>query len=56
MSRFHLAELAIRFSGVAAPRAAELSASLQGLIEDAVRYSREHLEDAPEIRDWKWTD
>jgi phosphoketolase len=25
------------------------------MIADAVRYAREHLEDAPEIRDWVWT-
>ena len=55
MSRYHLAELAIRFAPMAAGRAAELTANLRELIEGAVRYSREHFEDAPEIRDWQWT-
>ena len=55
MSRFHLAALAIRFAPIAAGRAAELTATLRERIEDAVRYSREHFEDAPEIRDWQWT-
>jgi xylulose-5-phosphate/fructose-6-phosphate phosphoketolase len=55
MSRYHLAELAIRFAPMAAGRAAELTATLCELIDEAVRYSREHFEDAPEIRDWQWT-
>lgn len=56
MSRYHLAELAIRFAPGAQTRAGEFSALLHGLIDDAVRYSREHFDDAPEIRDWRWTD
>jgi xylulose-5-phosphate/fructose-6-phosphate phosphoketolase len=56
MSRYHLAELAIRFSPLEPDRIAELSATLQGLIDDAVRYSHDHFEDAPEIRDWRWTE
>jgi xylulose-5-phosphate/fructose-6-phosphate phosphoketolase len=55
MSRYHLAELAIRFAPMAAGRAADLTATLREQIEEAVRYSREHFEDAPEIRDWQWT-
>jgi xylulose-5-phosphate/fructose-6-phosphate phosphoketolase len=56
MSRYHLAELAIRSSRTDPQSADELSAQLQHLIDDATRYSREHLEDAPEIRNWQWTD
>lgn len=28
---------------------------LETMITDAVRYSREQLQDPPEIRDWVWT-
>jgi xylulose-5-phosphate/fructose-6-phosphate phosphoketolase len=56
MSRYHLAILAIRFSTLAPARIAALTATLRQLIDDAVRYSREHFDDAAEIRDWKWTD
>jgi xylulose-5-phosphate/fructose-6-phosphate phosphoketolase len=56
MSRYHLAILAIRFAGLPPARAEELTATLQGLIDEAVRYSREHFDDSPEIRDWKWTE
>jgi xylulose-5-phosphate/fructose-6-phosphate phosphoketolase len=56
MSRYHLAKLAIRFSPLAAERIAALTETLHGLIDAAVRHSREYFEDAAEIRDWRWTD
>jgi phosphoketolase len=32
-----------------------LLADLERRVDDAVQYAREHFEDAPEIRDWRWT-
>ena len=55
MSRFHLARVAIRFSPLPESRRAEITRTLNTCIDDAVRYTREHLEDAPEIREWTWT-
>jgi xylulose-5-phosphate/fructose-6-phosphate phosphoketolase len=56
MSRYHLAILAIRFARLPQARVTELTATLNQLILDASGYAREHFEDAPEIRDWQWTD
>ena len=36
-------------------RAPTLISELEALISRATAYSREHLEDPPEIRDWVWT-
>ena len=57
MSRFHLAALAVRHATrLGGDRARELVESCDARIAEAVQYSREHLEDEPEIRDWTWTD
>jgi xylulose-5-phosphate/fructose-6-phosphate phosphoketolase len=56
MSRFHLASLAVKFSGVAQSRIDALRADFSRRIEETVRYTRDHFEDPPEIRDWKWTE
>jgi xylulose-5-phosphate/fructose-6-phosphate phosphoketolase len=56
MSRFHLASLAIRHARLPNDVTKRLTRELQQRIDDAVRYSREHFEDAPEIRDWRWTE
>jgi xylulose-5-phosphate/fructose-6-phosphate phosphoketolase len=56
MSRFDLATLAIRFSPLRANRAHALSEELRRHLERATAYTREHFEDPPEIRDWRWTD
>jgi xylulose-5-phosphate/fructose-6-phosphate phosphoketolase len=56
MSRFHLAALAIRYSPLAAHRAQELTEELRGHLERATSYTRDHFEDLPEIRDWRWND
>ncbi len=56
MSRFDLAALAIRFSPLPANRASELMEELHRHTERATAYTREHFEDLPEIRDWRWTD
>ena len=54
MSRFHLAAEAVRRSPIDQERAASLVEECQSAITGAVAYSREHLEDAAEIRDWVW--
>jgi xylulose-5-phosphate/fructose-6-phosphate phosphoketolase len=56
MSRYHLAAEALRRAARAQDRAPTLIAACESLIAQAVAYSREHLEDPPEIRDWAWTD
>ncbi len=56
MSRYHLAIEALNRAGSERPGSPELIAGLESLITKAVAYSREHLEDAPEIRDWHWTE
>jgi xylulose-5-phosphate/fructose-6-phosphate phosphoketolase len=54
MSRYHLAFEAVRRSRL--PNAPELMDACQQQLARALAYSREHLEDAPDIRDWVWTD
>ncbi len=54
MSRFHLAAEAIRRSPLKSAREDSIK-SLETMIADAVRYSRDQLQDPPEIRDWVWT-
>ena len=56
MSHYDLAAEALRRSSRMAERAPELIAACNGLISAAVAYSKEHLEDMPEIRDWIWTE
>jgi xylulose-5-phosphate/fructose-6-phosphate phosphoketolase len=55
MSRFHLAALALKHSRLPAAMTTSMIADLSQRIDDAVRYAREHFEDAPEIRNWKWS-
>ena len=55
MSRFHLAALALRRARRDHPRTEELRARFSSMIDDAVRYSRDYLEDPPEIAEWIWT-
>jgi xylulose-5-phosphate/fructose-6-phosphate phosphoketolase len=55
MSRYHLAMAAIKRSSRIRPQAPALITELNSLIAKSVQYSREHFEDAPEIRDWRWT-
>jgi xylulose-5-phosphate/fructose-6-phosphate phosphoketolase len=54
MSRYHLCIEAIKRAGRALPQSSALIATLESLIAKAVAYSREHLEDSPEIRNWHW--
>lgn len=55
MSRFHLAILALRHAPLAAERIESLITTLEQRIHDTVQYTREHLEDPPDIRNWRWT-
>jgi xylulose-5-phosphate/fructose-6-phosphate phosphoketolase len=54
MSRFHLAAEAIRRSPLESTHQNSIE-RLEAMITEAVRHSREQLEDPPEIRDWVWT-
>jgi xylulose-5-phosphate/fructose-6-phosphate phosphoketolase len=51
MSRYHLAKEALRRAGVRRP---DLHEELDRSIAEAVAYSREHMEDRPEITKWRW--
>ena len=55
MSRYHLAIEALRRVSRIRPQAPAVIADLQSLIQKAVAYSREHLEDLPEVTNWRWT-
>ena len=54
VSRFHLCMEALRRSGY--PQAGPLTEWCQGMLAKHQSYTREHLEDMPEVRDWIWTD
>jgi xylulose-5-phosphate/fructose-6-phosphate phosphoketolase len=54
MSRYHLASEALRRASRISPQASGLITELDSLIQKAVAYSQEHLEDVPQIRDWTW--
>jgi xylulose-5-phosphate/fructose-6-phosphate phosphoketolase len=56
MSRYHLAAEALRRSPRMRERAPVLIDTCMSLIAKARAFSREHLEDAPEISDWVWTE
>jgi len=56
MSRFHLAALALKHARLPAAMVDSLVADLNQRIDEAVRYAREHFEDAPAIRNWKWSE
>jgi xylulose-5-phosphate/fructose-6-phosphate phosphoketolase len=55
MSRYDLAIEAIKRAIRLRPQAPHLITELHSLIDQAVAYSREHLEDMPQIRDWAWS-
>jgi xylulose-5-phosphate/fructose-6-phosphate phosphoketolase len=55
MSRYHLAITALQRASRIRYQAPGLIAELENLIARARDYAREHLEDAPEIRDWTWS-
>jgi xylulose-5-phosphate/fructose-6-phosphate phosphoketolase len=55
MSRYHLAIEALRRATRVRPQSPGLIAELESAIQKAVSYTYEHLEDMPEIRDWRWS-
>jgi xylulose-5-phosphate/fructose-6-phosphate phosphoketolase len=55
MSRYDLAIEAIKRASRVRPQAPQLITQLHWLTQKAVAYSREHLEDMPEIRNWTWS-
>jgi xylulose-5-phosphate/fructose-6-phosphate phosphoketolase len=55
MSRYHLAIEALKRATRLRLQSPGLIAELESLIQKALAYSREHLEDMPEIRDWTWS-
>jgi xylulose-5-phosphate/fructose-6-phosphate phosphoketolase len=55
MSRYHLAAEALRRTNRLGARASDLIAKFDRMIQDAVVYSYEHLEDEPAIANWTWT-
>ncbi len=55
MSRYHLCIEALRRVAPHFPQADSLIQTLEQLIDQAVAYSREHLEDVPELTNWTWT-
>jgi xylulose-5-phosphate/fructose-6-phosphate phosphoketolase len=56
MSRYHLCIEALRRVPRMRERAQDLISECNNLIARAVTYSREHLEDQPDIMNWVWTD
>ncbi len=55
MSRYDLAIEVIKRTPRIRPQATDLIAELHSLTAKAVQYSRDHLEDMPEISNWHWT-
>jgi xylulose-5-phosphate/fructose-6-phosphate phosphoketolase len=54
MSRYHLAQQALRRARRAPEGAAELEAHCREMLDRHRTYVREHLEDMPEVREWTW--
>ena len=54
MSRFHLAQEAMRRARRIPAGATELAEHCHDQLERHHAYVREHFEDMPEIRDWTW--
>ena len=56
ISRFQLAALALKYAMPDTPRRRELIDGCERRMREVVEYTREHLEDPAEIRDWAWTE
>lgn len=54
MSRYHVAIEALKRAGKHTDRAKEVIALFEAKLEEHRTYVREHLEDMPEIDNWKW--
>ncbi len=55
VSRYHLALLVLRHAPAGLAGAAELTRFCDDELDRHFRYVREHFEDLPEVRDWRWT-
>jgi xylulose-5-phosphate/fructose-6-phosphate phosphoketolase len=56
MSRYDLCLEAVRRARGGAPRGAALVAHCRAMLERHPRHIREHLEDMPEVRNWRWSE
>jgi xylulose-5-phosphate/fructose-6-phosphate phosphoketolase len=56
MSRYDLCIEALRRGGRALPRSAALIDECRAALERHHVYTRDHLEDMPEVRDWTWSE
>ena len=56
MSRYDLCIEALRRGGSALPRSAALISECRAALERHHVYTRDHLEDMPEVRDWTWSE
>jgi xylulose-5-phosphate/fructose-6-phosphate phosphoketolase len=54
MSRYHLAIEALKNVKREKEKALEVIAVLEGKLKEHVEYVKEHLQDMPEIENWKW--
>jgi xylulose-5-phosphate/fructose-6-phosphate phosphoketolase len=55
MSRYHLCLEALRRIPEGATRGAALADHCRAMLERHERYIRAHLEDMPEVQDWRWS-
>jgi len=55
ISRFQLAALALKYAMPDNPRRRELMEACDAQMRAIVAYTRDRLEDPPEIRDWTWS-
>jgi xylulose-5-phosphate/fructose-6-phosphate phosphoketolase len=56
ISRFHLAQLALKHVSRLGSEAEQISREFERKLYEHDRYIRERMEDLPEIQDWYWTD
>ena len=56
MSRYHLCLEAVRRAPQGEARGAALVAHCRAMLDRHHGYIREHFEDMPEMRDWRWTE
>lgn len=54
VSRFHLVQLALRFTRRPPSNARALTDECQAMLKKHSKYVVEHMEDIPEIKGWKW--
>lgn len=54
LDRFHLVCDALKYLQRSDPAAQSLLCVMQSKLEDHAYYIREHGQDMPEVRDWRW--